>query len=102
MPRRPLAVVGTGNSDTVPPVVISPMLFAFFSVNHSAAGPRSDGPTVILTGFAPGVKVLNVVTTPDVVICPMRLRLGSVNQRFPSGPATISAGRLLGPSLYSL
>ena len=65
---KPLAAVGTVNSDTTPAVVISPILLASVSVNHSAAGFMSDGPTVILFGRALGVSMLKVVTKPWGVI----------------------------------
>src|SRR5436190_10816231 len=50
------------------------------------------------------MPALYSVTAPDGVILPIRLLPTSVNQRLPSGPATISEGRLSGviPALNSV
>ena len=57
-----------------------------------AVGPGRDA----VRGAPPAVMpALNSVTTPAVVICPIRLAVCSVNHRLPSGPAAM----LLRPAL---
>ena len=55
------------------------------SVNHRLP----SGPTAMPEGDAFGVGVAKSVTTPAVVMRPMRLATGSVNHKLPSGPAVM-------------
>src|SRR5262245_30358813 len=56
-----------------------------------------SGPAVMRVSAVPGVMPAeNSVTTPAVVIRPIRLLPVSVNQRLPSGPRVIPTGLLLG------
>src|SRR5450631_149297 len=76
--------VGIGNSVMVPPGVMRPMLPAS-SVNHTLP----SGPFAIPMGDAAADCRLNSTASPAVVIRPILPLSLSVNQRFPSGPATM-------------
>src|SRR5688572_21185323 len=67
----------------MPVVVILPILFPIFSVNHTLP----SGPAVTPLTRAP---MENCLITPAVVILPILLVRYSVNHRLPSGPAVIS------------
>jgi hypothetical protein len=60
------------------------------SVNQMAAPGPQPGPQAIPSG-GPLVGPYWLIT-PDVVIAPILLRPGSVNQSRPSGPVTMSSG----------
>src|SRR5664279_3129894 len=60
------------------------------AVNHTFPSPT--GPGVMPKGALAGGAMGNSVTTPAVVMRPMRLPSTSVNHRFPSGPAHMFAG----------
>jgi hypothetical protein len=80
-----------GNSLTVPPGVIRPILLPVASVNQRLP----SGPAAIPFGLLPPeMPVENSVTAPLGVIRPILLELNSVNQRLPSGPAAISTSWL--------
>src|SRR5216684_7125632 len=80
------------NSVMLPSVVIRPILFVLYSVNHNAP---SD-PGVISYGRAPGVGRGYSVIWPPGVMRPILLPSSSVNQRVPPGPWVISAGSARG------
>jgi len=94
----PLAGVRIGYSVITPFGVILPILLAAFSVNHRLP---SD-PVTILVGTLLAVGVRKCVTFPVGVIRPIALgpelqKFASVNQMFPSGPATMPSGLLPPP-----
>ncbi len=68
-----------------PPVVILPILFPPYSVNHRFP----SGPDVIPIADAVLVGIVYSVIAPPVVILPILFPPYSVNHRFPSGPAVI-------------
>jgi hypothetical protein len=74
-----------------PVVVVRPMLFPRYSVNHSAP----SGPAVIPEGKLFAVGTGYSVITPAVVMRPILLaEENSVNHTAPSGPAVIPQGAL--------
>src|SRR5262249_13998859 len=80
---------GTGNSVTVPAVVICPMLLLKTSVNHSAP----SGPAAMERGWLAALVTLNSVIVPLVEIRPICPLTNSANQSAQSGPATMPIGR---------
>src|SRR5262245_13734168 len=79
--------VGTGNSVTVPVMVIRPILLTPASVNQRLlSGPTAIPATSCVTPVGSSVIV------PDGVIRPILPELYSTNQTFPAGPATIPNG----------
>ena len=97
----PLGVVrddGKAYSTIAPPVVMRAILFALYSVNHSAP----SGPVRMFQGELLAVGTGYPVTAPAVVMRPIALPACSVNQRAPSGPAAIHRGWLPGAKRYSV
>src|SRR5579884_2790004 len=99
----PLAV-GIGNAVMLPEGLMRPILLALTSVNQRLP----SGPATIplrpfsiwpLLSVGMGMGTGNSVMLPEGLMRPIRLALTSVNQRLPSGPATISFGTLPDRSL---
>src|SRR6516225_2804766 len=84
---RGLALVAVSvNSFSTPPLVlIRPILPAEVWVNQRVP----SGPDVMPHGSLPGIGRENSLTLPFKVILATKFSLGSVNQRFPSGPGVI-------------
>ena len=82
-----LPAVGTVNSVMAPAVVMRPILFFPFSVNHRCP----SGPAAMPCGLAPGVGIGNPVNSPAGVMRPISF-VRSMNQTFPSEPQATSSG----------
>jgi len=84
MPKGVAAVVPLGavNSDTMPSVVLLPLLPTGIPVNQRLP----SGPLVMIEGVVNFDGSAYSVTAPEGVIFPTFPPMFSVNQRFPSGP----------------
>src|SRR5262245_2818451 len=89
MPNGELPNVGVANSVTVPFGVMRPIFPGnTFSVNHTLPSK----PATMPCGDDPAAG--NSLIVPFGVQRPMALLFPSVNQRFPSAPAVMLAGKL--------
>lgn len=108
LPSRPAVISAglplAGNSSLTPCVVIRPMTL---TAGTGCAAPRKPGHPRVYHRFPSGPAAItpgpqeegdreNSVSMPFTVIRPILLALVSVNQRLPSGPATIPHGELAG------
>ena len=79
------ACSGVGNSSSMGPGVIRPILLALISVNHSLP----SGPGAMPKGALVAVGTGNSVMAPAGVMRPIWLPSYSVNHRLPSGPGAM-------------